>query len=233
MTAKDILGKALSENRSNLSLYESLRLVESYGIPVAEYGLARTADEAVELAERIGYPVVLKVSSPDVSHKTEIGGVIVGLKSRSDVRDSFRKISDSLSKHSPQAKLEGVVVQKMIEGGYEVIVGGLVDPQFGPVVVVGLGGIFVEVYKDVAFELAPVSPEEALKALGTLKAIKILKGYRGKPPADLESLAEVVSKASNLLWEYKDFIGEMDLNPTFALPRGAVVADARIILRRE
>lgn len=230
MLLEDILGKAIAERR-HPTLYEALRFIEAYGLSVARYRLARSADEAVEAAEELGYPVVLKVSSPDVIHKTEVGGVVVGLKGPKDVRRAYDSIVSALKGRVPGARLEGIVVQEMVEGGYEVIVGGLDDPQFGPVVAVGLGGVYVEVFKDVVFELAPISPREALRSIKMLKAARILEGYRGKPPADLYALAEFVSKVSQLIWDYRGRIKELDLNPTFAMAKGVVAADARVILR--
>lgn len=226
---EDVLRKAIAERR-HPTLYEALKFVEAYGLPVARYRLARSADEAVEAAEELGYPVVLKVSSPDVIHKTEVGGVVVGLEGPEDVRKAYDSILSTLKGRVPGARLEGIVVQEMVRDGYEVIVGGLDDPQFGPVVAVGLGGVYVEVFKDVVFELAPITPKEALRSIRMLKAVRILEGYRGKPPADLNALAEFVSKASQLMWDYRGKIKELDLNPTFATPRGALAADARVIL---
>jgi len=233
LRVEDVLESAFSEGGGLLSLYESLRLVEAYGLPVARYGLAKTEDDAVELAEKLGYPVVLKVSSPDVSHKTDVGGVILGLEDPSEVRAAFRKIVSSVRERAPGARLEGIVVQEMVKGGYEVIIGGLIDPQFGPIVMVGMGGVYAEVYKDVVFELAPLAEEEALEAILRLKGSKILKGYRGRPPADLKALALVLSKTSQLVYELHGKVSELDLNPTFALPDRVVIADARIVLAQK
>ncbi|NPA96840.1 MAG: acetyl-CoA synthetase, partial [Crenarchaeota archaeon] len=148
MDPRELVEKALSEGRKKLLEHEAMQLLESFGVPVAPYGFARSEEEAAQIAEKIGYPVVLKVVSPDISHKSDVGGVIVGVKTSSDAREAFRKIMENVKKHAPSARVEGVLVQKMAEPGYiEVIVGATRDATFGPVIMFGLGGIFVEVLK--------------------------------------------------------------------------------------
>jgi len=225
----NLIAKAKAERRSFLSLYEALQTIEEYGLPVARYGLAEVADEAVQLAEEIGYPVVLKVSSPEIVHKTEVGGVKVGLNTPEEVRRAFNEILRNAEKHGK--KVEGVVVQEMVSNAHEVIIGGLNDAQFGPVIMVGLGGITVELLKDVTFEIAPITPEEALDALKRLKTYPLLEGYRGRPKANVSLLARVVAKASEFLWKYREDIQEFDLNPTFAASSRCIVGDARIKIK--
>ncbi len=224
------LNRILSEERKNLSLIEALKLVESYGLPVARYIVLRSRDDIPSVG-RIGFPLVLKVSSPKIIHKTEIGGVKIGLKSLDEVYRAYDEMIENVNKKMPGTPIDGIVAQEMVKEGYEVIIGGLNDPQFGPVIAFGLGGIFVEVIKDVAFDIAPISKEDAIKLIERTKGSRLLKGYRGRQPADLEVLSELVSRASYFIWDYREYIREVDLNPVFVLTKGAKIVDARIILK--
>jgi len=233
MDPRDIVAKALSEGRKKLLEHEAMEVLEGFGIPVAPYGFARSEDEAVSVAEKIGYPVVLKVVSPDISHKTDVGGVVVGVKSDSDAREAYRRIMENVKKHAPSARIVGVLVQKMAEPGYvEVIVGATRDSTFGPVIMFGLGGIFVEVLKDVSFRVAPLTEEDADSMVREIKSFKILEGYRGMPPRGLDAIKEIILKTSKLMLSLEE-VQDVDLNPImlYEKGRGAVVVDARIILR--
>jgi len=227
---REIIRKALEEGRTKLLEHEAYAVVKHYGIPVPEVGLAKSPEEAGELADKIGYPIVLKIVSPDITHKSDVGGVIVGLKSRDEVVEGAKKIFDNVSKNAPNARITGVLVQKMVPYGLEVIVGGLRDNIFGAVVMFGLGGIFVEVLRDVSFRIAPISMDEALEMIHEIKSHKLLEGYRGQPPVDKKSLAKIIVGVSNLLLENPE-IESIDLNPIMAFPDKAVVADARIIVK--
>ncbi len=233
-SAGDVLRAAISEGRRALDVYESLTLISNYGIEVCETRLARSPDEAVAHAEEIGYPVVLKVASPDVLHKSDVGGLAVGLSSPADVRVAYSRLVEAVRSKVPHARLRGVVVQEMVEGGYEAIVGGYVDDQFGPVVMYGLGGVLVELFRDVAFEIAPVTEAEALEMVSRTKSFRVLTGYRGRPRADVGALCRLISRASQMVWELRDVVRELDMNPVFVLPEGSgcKVADARVVLRR-
>jgi len=229
---KSIISNALKENRFKLLEHEALRLCELYGIPVASYGLARSLDEALTIAKKIGFPSVAKVVSPDISHKSDVGGVILNLKDEEDIAKAYEKIMNEVPKRAPNARIYGVLIQKMASPGVEVIVGGTRDPTFGPVVMFGLGGIFVEILKDVSFRIAPLEPEDAEEMIKEIKGYKILEGYRGMPPRDIEALKDIILKVSKLMDEI-DNIKDIDLNPIIAYEkgRGALVVDVRVILK--
>ncbi len=233
MDPREIVAKALSEGRKKLLEHESMQLLEAFGIPVAPYGFARSEDEAAEIAEKIGYPVVLKVVSPDISHKSDVGGVIVGVKTSSDAREAYRRIMENVRKHAPSARIEGVLVQKMADPGYiEVIVGATRDATFGPVIMFGLGGIFVEVLKDVSFRVAPLTEEDAESMIHEIRSYRILEGYRGMPPRDIDAIKRIILKTADIMLNLEN-VQDIDLNPVmlYEKGRGALVVDARVILR--
>jgi acetyl coenzyme A synthetase (ADP forming)-like protein len=196
---------------------------------VPQEGVAKTASEAVKLASQMGFPVVMKIVSPEILHKTEAGGVLVGVKSASEVEQGFQTIMDNARRYDAKANLAGVQVQQMLKGGHEVIVGAVTDPSFGKLVAFGLGGILVEVLKDVTFRLAPLSQDEALGMLDSIEAKDVLKGVRGEPPVNREALALILSHVGALVSDFPE-ITELDLNPVFATPKGATVADVRIVI---
>lgn len=231
MKHSEILKKALGEGRHSLTLYESLTLISAYKLPVAKFVLADTEEKLEEAFTTLSKPLVVKVSSPDVTHKTEIGGVKLGINTLKELKEAYSIILNSVRKFLPYARIEGVVVQEMVKGDYEVIIGGLNDAQFGPVVAFGLGGIMVEILNDVAFDLAPLSKEEAYNLINRIKGAVILRGYRGKPPANLMKLAEVISKVSYLIWDFREYIKELDLNPVMVSRDLIQVVDARFVLR--
>ncbi|MGC9181755.1 acetate--CoA ligase family protein [Thermogladius sp.] len=231
MNAGSIIEAALREGRSKLLEHEAMRLMELYGIKVADYGFAESGREAREVADKIGYPVVVKVVSPDISHKTDVGGVVLGLKSGEEVERACGAITKNVRERQPGARLTGFLVQKMMPPGVEVIIGATRDQVFGPVIMFGLGGIFVEVLKDVTFRVAPVSYQDAIEMLGEIKASRILEGYRSQPPVDKEAIAGMIVSLSRLM-EDNPYIISVDLNPVIAYSRGAVVVDARVIVSR-
>ncbi|MEV4220924.1 acetate--CoA ligase family protein [Nonomuraea sp. NPDC049725] len=226
---RDILDKALAEGRTALTAPEGRGICEAYGIATPGEGLATSAAEAVSIAEDIGLPVVLKIVSPDILHKTDAGGVLVGLRTAEEVRDGFETVMANALAHNPGARVDGVQVQQLVGGGHEVIVGAVTDPTFGKVIAFGLGGVLVEVLKDVTFRLAPVSAEEALGMLDDIKAADVLKGARGAEPANREALAALIERVGRLVSDFPE-ITEIDLNPVFADARGAVAADVRILI---
>ncbi len=226
---KLIEGKVLKKKA--LSELETKMLVKKYNIPVPKSALAKTADEAVNIANKIGYPVVMKIMSPDIIHKTDVGGVLVGLNTAEEVRRGFEKIIKSVSERAKGARIEGILVEEMIKGGYEVIIGGLRDSVFGPIIMFGgVGGIYVEIFKDVSFRLAPVSKEEAFEMIRETRGYKILQGYRSIPPADLDALADLISKVSHIIDEREEIL-ELDLNPVRVFKDKIVVLDAKAIVR--
>lgn len=228
---RQIVKKARSEGRSKLLEHESLRLCELYELPVAKYGLATSEEEAVALANKIGFPVVLKVVSPDISHKTDVGGVFLGVKNFEEVRKAYNTIMTNISTRAPGSRVSGVLVQSMVQQDLEVIVGGVRDKIFGPVVMFGLGGIFVEVLKDVSFRVAPLTESDVEDMVREIKGFKILEGYRGSPPRDIESLKRVILGVASMISEL-DEVEAIDLNPVILYPRGkgALIVDARVIL---
>lgn len=229
--AKDIIKSALSEGRSRLYDHEAFKLLELTGFPVPKTQIARDADEAVKVARSIGYPVVLKVVSPEVTHKTDVGGVVLNVKSDEEVREGVKRIFNNVKSNVPNANIYGILIQEMLPPGIETIVGSTRDPIFGPVIVFGLGGIFVEVLRDVSFRIAPLSFDEALEMIDEIKSAKILSGFRGMPPRDKRAIADIIVKLSELVTKIPE-IKEVDLNPVivFEEGKGAKIADARFII---
>lgn len=227
---QEILSRVKLEGRTALMEYEAAQVFKAYGLPLAPSILSRDENEAVKAAEELGYPVVLKISSPDILHKTEAKGVKVNLKTPEEVRSAFKEIMENARKYKADARIVGVLVQKMAApGGTEVIFGAIRDPQFKQVVMFGLGGIFVEVLKDVTFRVAPVTIEEARKMALEIQASSILKGVRGQAPRDLDSLADSLSRLSQLVVDFPE-IKELDANPVMLYESGLLVVDARILL---
>lgn len=228
-TARSILDTVKREGRTSLTAPEARQLCEAWQIPIPKEALATTADQAAAQAEAIGFPVVLKIVSPQILHKTEAGGVLVGVKSADDVRAGFKRIVESAGRYDPKAEILGVQVQQMLVGGQEVIVGAVTDPSFGKLVAFGLGGVLVEVLKDITFRLAPVDRTEALSMLDGIQAAAILKGVRGAPPVDREALSDLIVKVSRLVDAVPEIV-ELDLNPVFARTDGAIAADVRVVV---
>ena len=229
MSILDVIDRAKSEGRTVLTEIESKQILDEAGIPTAGARLATSADEAVKAAKELGYPVVLKIVSPDVTHKSDVGGVRLGLDSPEAVTAAFAEISEAVKRHEPKARIEGVAVQKMAHPGIEVIVGMSKDPQFGPVLMFGLGGVLVEVLKDVSFRIVPLEPRDARQMVREIKGFPALQGFRGQEPADLEALEKLLLKVSAFVEAHPE-IEELDLNPVFAYKDGALAVDARIVV---
>jgi len=229
MKPKEILARARQENRTVLTEIEAKQILMQSGINCTDTRLAATKEAAVELSEEFGYPVVLKVSSVDITHKSDAGGVKVNLKNKTEVENAFDAIIQSCKTAVPKAVIEGVSVQPMGKPGIEVIIGVINDPSFGPTIMFGLGGVFVEVLKDVAFRIIPIEESDAEDMINEIKGKKLLEGYRGQEPADVASLQKMLLKLSDFVNETPE-IQEIDMNPVFAYRDGAVVVDARIIL---
>lgn len=224
-----VIDNATREGRARLTEIESKELLAQAGFPVAGSRLARTKQEAISIAKELGFPVVLKIASPDIIHKSDAGGVKLGLKNATEVGRAYREIMDSVKQREPQATIYGVSVQKMIRPGIEVIMGMSKDALFGPVLMFGLGGVFVEVLKDVSFRIVPLSRRDARQMIEEIKGYPVLQGYRGQEPANMEALEDMLLKLSHFV-EQSPQIKELDLNPIFAHRDGAVAVDARIIL---
>lgn len=208
---------------------EAASLLATHGISYVPYELATTADEAVAAAGRIGYPAVLKVVSPDVVHKSDVGGVVTGLRDAEGVRRGYAGLVADVGARVPDARIEGVLVCRHVSEGAEIIVGAVRDPTFGPTVMLGAGGVFTEVFRDVAFRVAPLDPGEALDMLRELRSFRLLTGFRGAPPVDLDALTRTAALLGDLMCAHPE-IAEVDLNPVRALPDGCVALDVRIIL---
>ena len=228
---KEIIARARRDKRRFLPEVEALEVLDAYGFPLPKYRLARTKDEATSVAEEIGYPVVLKVASPDIVHKVDVGGIRLGLESGNEVRQAFEEIVEAVSGARPDAEVWGVNVQEMVKGGKETIIGMKRDPKFGPLLMFGLGGIYVEAYGDVTFRLAPIRELSAYGMIGSIKASKILSGFRGEDPSDTDALAECLQRLSQLVTDFPE-IQELDVNPltVFEKGRGAKALDARIAI---
>src|ERR1700674_1159903 len=226
---REILDQARAAGRSALTAPEAKGIGEVYDIAVPKEAVARTATDAAKLAATIGYPVVMKIVSPQILHKTEAGGVIVGVKSAEAAKDAYTTIVGNAKKYDAKAEILGVQVQQMLTGGQEVIIGAVTDPAFGKLVAFGLGGILVEVLKDITFRLAPATSEDALAMLDGIQAAEILRGVRGAKPVDRAALSGMIERVSALVSDFPE-ISEMDLNRVFATDRGATAADVRIVL---
>ena len=226
---KDVLGKG----RKELVEYEAKQVLKAYGLPVPDEKLAKTLDEALEYAGEIGYPVVLKLMSPQILHKSDAKVVALNIKNEDELKKKWEEIHENAKKYRPDAEILGVLVAPMLKPGREVIIGVTEDPQFGHAIMFGLGGIFVEILKDVTFRIIPIEERDAWAMIKSIKGYPILAGARGEPPADMEALVNMILKVSELVDDLKDYIKEMDLNPVFVYNEGegAVVVDARIILK--
>jgi acetyltransferase len=228
------LDQALAEGRVTIGDAEARAILVAYGLEIPPSDVAESADQAAAIASQMGYPVVLKVASPDILHKTDVGGVKVGLSSASDVRDAFDLIIYRAQRYLPEARLWGCLVQKMAPPGLEVLIGMNRDPQFGPLVTFGLGGIYVEALKDVSFRLAPFSRREAQAMLEEIRARALLDGLRGQPPADKETVVETLLRIGQLVLDFPE-IAELDINPYMVYERGhgGIAIDMRLVLKSD
>jgi acetyltransferase len=223
---------ARREGRRALLEHEAKNLLEIHGAPVSNDQVAKSADEAVAVAKRLGGDVVLKIVSPDILHKSDAGGVRTKLSKETDIRQAFQDIVDNARHFYPEADIRGILVSPMARSGVEVIIGTKYDDQFGPIIMYGLGGIMVEILKDVAFRVLPLSPSGARKMIEETKSFPILNGVRGTPPCDKKALQKLLVQCSEVVEAYPE-IAEMDLNPVIVHENGLSVVDARIILREE
>lgn len=230
MIVDEILTKARGEKRTVLTEIEAKQILNEAGIAATETRLATTKADAVALSEAIGYPVVLKISSVDITHKSDAGGVKVNLKDPAAVENAFEEIMASAKAKFPDAGIEGISVQAMARPGIEVIMGMIEDHSFGPVLMFGLGGVLVEVLKDVAFRIVPLEKADAGEMINEIQGKKLLQGYRGQDPADIDCLEDMLLKLSAFV-DSTPGIYEIDMNPVFGYKDGAMVVDARIILK--
>jgi acyl-CoA synthetase (NDP forming) len=233
--ALKIINQARSEGRESLTEIEAKELFKSYGLPVTRNLLARDEDEAVKAANKIGFPVVMKIVSPDILHKSDAGGVKVNIEDEKGVRDSFETIMKNAKAYKENADIHGIIVQEMAPWGTEIILGSINDPTFGPTMMFGLGGIFVEVLKDVTFRVSPVSKNQALNMLDEIRGAPIIAGVRGEAPRDRDAMAETISRYSEMILDLKDEISESDANPilVYEKGKGLKIVDARVILTKK
>jgi acyl-CoA synthetase (NDP forming) len=231
-SAAAIIKKVRLSGRRTLAASEARSLLTAYGIPAPASEMAATADEAVAAAERIGFPVALKIASPDILHKTDAGGVALNLTGAREVQGAFDDITSTARQAFPGAAIWGVQVQRMVSGGQETIVGATRDPQFGHLLMFGLGGIFVEVLEDVSFRVAPLSRPEALEMMRETRSFRLLQGFRGRPAADTDAIAGCLLRVSRLVTDFPE-IEELDINPLTVrtVGEGVTALDARVILR--
>ncbi len=224
-----IISQALKEGRKVLLEPEAKSICMEYNLPVTKFKVAKNEQEAAEFGEKIGFPVVLKIVSQDIIHKSDAGGVVVNLKTKDDVKEAYKKILEAVKKYKADARIEGILVQEMAPQATEVIIGSIKDPQFGQTIMFGLGGIFVELLKDVTFRVAPITEQEAAEMVVGVKAYPLLNGYRNTPAADVKAIVNLLMRISKLVMDHQE-IKELDLNPVMAYEKGAKIVDARIIL---
>jgi acyl-CoA synthetase (NDP forming) len=224
-----IIESVKKQGRAVLTEIEAKQVLKEIGIDTVTARLASSQKEALAFSNDIGFPAVLKIYSPDITHKTDAGGVKVGLKNAAEVKNAYKEIMTSVKEKFPSAKIEGVSVQQMVRPGIEIIIGMFKDPQFGPVIMFGLGGIFVEVLKDVSFRLVPIEKRDAEQMVKEIKGYALLNGYRGQEPAHIPSLIDILLKLSDFIDKTPE-IKEMDINPVFAYKDSALAVDARIVL---
>ena len=228
--ARAIVDSAIKAGMSSLLEYEAEEVAKLYGIPVPKSGLATTEKQSLLLSKRIGLPVVMKIVSPDILHKTDVGGVKVGINSNSEVKSAFREILRNAKRANKSADIQGVYMQKMEPKAIEFVVGGIRDPQFGPTVMFGLGGVFIELFKDVQFRLAPLTSEEAVEMMKEIKAAPLLTGFRGSKALDIQMAARVIQLVGKMMNDI-EAIESIDINPLLIYQKGCRALDVRIILR--
>ncbi len=228
----EILQRAYAEGRDFLFEHEAKELCRLYDLPVTKGRVVRSEEEAVKAAEEMGFPVVLKIVSPQILHKSDVGGVVLNVKDAQGVREAYERILNNVKKRRPDAEIEGIYVQEMAPSSTEVIVGATKDPTFGPTIMFGLGGIFVEILKDVSFRLIPITRDDAVEMIHEIRSYKILEGARGMPKADEGALVDILLNTSRMVSDCPE-IKELDMNPILVYERGAKIVDARVILEEK
>ncbi|SEM02068.1 acetyl-CoA synthetase (ADP-forming) [Syntrophus gentianae] len=229
MAYQEIVQRALRAGRKLLPEHEAYEICKEFDIPFPPGRIAGNWEEAQEAGEDLGFPLVLKIVSPEVIHKSDVGGVLVGIASPADLKRAYDQLLANVREKAGEVPIDGVLVQKAMPKGVEVAVGGLRDEVFGPMIMFGSGGILIEVFKDVSFRMAPFDQGEALRQIQDTKAYELLKGFRGAPPSDLEALTQLIVHTGNLMCRIPE-LAELDFNPVLAYPEGCVVVDARMIL---
>jgi acetyl-CoA synthetase (ADP-forming) len=223
-----MLKLAIKEKR-NLTEAEAYKLLSKYGIPVPKYSVASSVEEVLKVAKGLGFPLVMKIVSPDIMHKTDLGGVKMNIINPPQVKESYKNIICNVRKNQPEARINGVLLYKQAPKGVEVIVGMIKDPQFGPTIMFGLGGIFIEILKDVTFRVCPVERIDIEEMVTEIAGIKMLQGYRGQPRCDINAIIDIIMEVSRLVLDYPVIKG-IDLNPILVYEKGALVVDAKVFL---
>ena len=226
-----IINRSIANGAQSLLEPDAEKLASSYGIPVAKSKVASSEREAASFSKKLGYPVAMKIVSPNVLHKTDVGGVKVNIKSQTEAMGAYRTIVRNVLRSNRNADVVGVLVQKMAPQGHEFVVGATRDPQFGPTVMFGLGGIYVELFKDVSFRFAPVSEKDSIRMIMELKSSPLLTGFRGSRPLDVIATAEVIRSVGKMIVD-NEGIESIDINPLFVYPKGVLATDVRVILRK-
>ena len=216
-----------------LSEYESLNYLREHGVPIPPQAVAATAHEAVQAAEKLGYPLTVKIHSADIQHKSDVGGVKLNIKDEAELRAAFETVMTNCRNNAPEAKLEGVLLKPMLKAGVEMIIGVKNDKDFGPMIMVGMGGVFVELFKDVQLAPAPLTKEQAHRMLESLNSYPLLNGYRGNPVCDRDALADLLVGISKMAADGRDSIKELDINPVFVTEDGVSIADALLVQYRD
>ena len=225
---KKLLEEIKDQGREVLTYEESRKIIDLVGLPLNKMALATNAEETIEKAKEVGYPIALKIISEDVIHKSDAGGVKIGIKSDEELKKSYEDMMINIKKHYPTAKIDGVSIEEMVKGT-EILIGSMTDTQFGKMIALGIGGIFTEIYKDVTFRLIPITKDDVKEMMNEIKGKKIFEGFRGLPQVKTEELTNLMLKISKLV-EENPIIKEMDLNPVVATEKGLITIDARIIL---
>ncbi|NHJ05029.1 MAG: acetyl-CoA synthetase [Candidatus Heimdallarchaeota archaeon] len=229
----EIIKKAREENRTFLLEPESKSLIKEIGLNTTNFHVAKNVSEARKIANQIGFPIVMKIVSPQIIHKTDAGGVKLNVKNEKETEIAFNDIITNCKKFNKDAEIRGVLIEKMVKSSTEIIVGVTRDPTFGPAVMFGLGGIFVELLKDVSFRIAPLTDKDAKEMINEIKALPMLQGFRGGPIVNLENIVNILLKISKLSVDYIKDIKEIDLNPIFAYEDSLLIVDARVILTNQ
>ncbi len=229
LKAKKIFDKVKKEKRPNLLEEEGQQVLKAYGLPLPQSALAKTEADAIKIAKQIGYPVVMKIASPQIIHKSDAGGVKINLTNDSEIKTAFKTIITNAKKYNKNAEIKGVLIVEMVKGGKEMIIGSKLESGFGPVIMLGMGGIYVEVLKDVTFKLAPITNKEADDMIASIKTQKLLQGVRGEKPSDIAKLSECIQRLSQLVTDFKE-IKELDMNPVLVMEKGngCRILDVRI-----
>lgn len=227
----EIFRKVILEKRKILTIYESKELLSFCGIPISKHFLIKNLGDIDKALKEISFPIALKISSPQIIHKTDVGGIKLNINSKKELIKAYNEIILNVKRKFPNILIEGILIEEMIKKGIEIIIGGIQDSVFGPCIMFGLGGIFVEVYKDTSFRACPLSFNDALEMIMEIKGFPILKGIRGEKPINIEEICNIIVKLSDLMVRYENLISEFDINPIIASSERIVAVDARFLLK--